>query len=139
MCVFWACVRAEFDTIETDPSFIADLEGAEGVTIYQGGLLLEPLHIGFNLTIPEGALPDGDTIPTDFFLIRGCVRRSTMPSTTRPSERPLAGYGAFNPHYLPIGLFGHNDSLPATTSRTWQRPRNCSVQRAIGTTGSRFR
>ena len=57
----------EFDTIETDPSFVADLEGADGVTIYTGGLLLEPLHIGFNLNIPEGSLPDGDTIPEDFF------------------------------------------------------------------------
>ena len=27
----------EFDTIETDPSFVADLEGADGVTIYTGG------------------------------------------------------------------------------------------------------
>ena len=25
---------------------------------------------------------------------------------------PLAGYGQFNPHYLPIGLFGHSDDLP---------------------------
>ena len=36
----------EFDTIETDPSFVADIEGADGVTIFKGGLLLEPLHIG---------------------------------------------------------------------------------------------
>ena len=32
----------EFDIIETDPTLVADLEGAEGVSIYQEGLLLEP-------------------------------------------------------------------------------------------------
>ena len=47
----------EFDTIETDPSFVADLEGADGVTIYTGGLLLEPLHIGFNLKFLTICLP----------------------------------------------------------------------------------
>ncbi|GIS16644.1 MAG: hypothetical protein CM15mP117_20760 [Alphaproteobacteria bacterium] len=45
-----------YDTIETDPSFVADIEGADGVTLHTGGLLLEPIHVGFNLNIPDGAL-----------------------------------------------------------------------------------
>ena len=108
----------EFDTIETDPSFIADLEGVEGVTIYNEGLLLEPLHIGFNLNIPEGALPSDDTIPTDFFhdpRIRQAFNYAFDYEAFL--NGPLAGYGAFNSHYIPIGIFGHDDNAPRYASQ----------------------
>ena len=103
----------EFDTIETDPSFIADIEGADGVTIYQEGLLLEPLHIGFNLNIPEGALPDTDTIPTDFFHDKR-VRQAFNYAFNYEGflNGPLAGFGQPNPHYLPIGIFGYDPTAP---------------------------
>ncbi len=103
----------EFDTIETDPSFIADLEGAEGVTIYTGGLLLEPLHIGFNLNIPEGELPPEDTIPADFFHDPR-VRQAFNYAFDYEAflNGPLAGYGDFNSHYIPIGIFGFNENAP---------------------------
>jgi peptide/nickel transport system substrate-binding protein len=103
----------EFDTIETDPSFIADLEGAEGVTIYSEGLLLEPLHIGFNLNIPEGSLPAGDTIPTNFFHDPR-VRQAFNYAFDYEAflNGPLAGYGDFNTHYIPIGIFGYDPDAP---------------------------
>jgi peptide/nickel transport system substrate-binding protein len=103
----------EFDTIETDPSFIADLEGAEGVTIYSEGLLLEPLHIGFNLNIPEGSLPAGDTIPTNFFHDPR-VRQAFNYAFDYEAflNGPLAGYGDFNTHYIPIGIFGYDPNAP---------------------------
>ena len=110
----------EFDTIETDPSFVADLEGADGVTIYTGGLLLEPLHIGFNLNIPEGSLPDGDTIPEDFFhdpRIRQAFNHAFDYQAFL--NGPLAGYGAFNPHYTPIGIFGHDASAPVYAKQNY--------------------
>ncbi len=103
----------EFDTIETDPSFIADLEGADGVTIYSGGLLLEPLHIGFNLNIPEGSLPPEDTIPVDFFhdpRIRQAFNYAFDYEAFL--NGPLAGYGDFNTHYIPIGIFGYDPDAP---------------------------
>ena len=103
----------EFDTIETDPSFIADLEGVDGVTVYSGGLLLEPLHIGFNLNIPEGALPSEDTIPVDFFhdpRIRQAFNHAFDYEAFL--NGPLAGFGAFNTHYTPIGIFGHDPNAP---------------------------
>ncbi|MGI1661526.1 ABC transporter substrate-binding protein [Palleronia sp. KMU-117] len=103
----------EYDTIETDPSFVADLEGAEGVTIYNEGLLLEPLHIGFNLNIPEGALPAGDTIPTDFFHDPR-VRQAFNYAFDYEAflNGPLAGYGDFNTHYIPVGIFGYDPEAP---------------------------
>ncbi|MFT6073635.1 MAG: peptide/nickel transport system substrate-binding protein [Yoonia sp.] len=103
----------EFDTIETDPSFIADLEGVEGVTVYKKGLLLEPLHIGMNLNIPEGSLPPEDTIPEDFFHdVR--VRQAFNYAFDYQAflNGPLAGYGEFNPHYIPIGIFGYDPEMP---------------------------
>ena len=108
----------EFDTIETDPSFIADLEGVEGVTIFNKGLLLEPLHIGFNLNIPDGALPSDDTIPTNFFhdpRIRQAFNYAFDYEAFL--NGPLAGYGAFNSHYIPIGIFGHDDNAPRYASQ----------------------
>ncbi len=110
----------EFDTIETDPSFIADIEGADGVTVYSGGLLLEPLHIGFNLNIPEGSLPSEDTIPVDFFhdpRIRQAFNHAFDYEAFL--NGPLAGYGAFNPHYTPIGVFGYDPNAPVYSKRNY--------------------
>jgi peptide/nickel transport system substrate-binding protein len=103
----------EYDTIETDPSFIADLEGADGVTIYQEGLLLEPLHIGFNLNIAEGSLPDTDTIPVDFFHDKR-IRQAFNYAFNYDGfiNGPLSGFGAPIPHYVPIGIFGHDETAP---------------------------
>jgi peptide/nickel transport system substrate-binding protein len=103
----------EFDTIETDPSYVADLEGADGVEIYAEGLLLEPLHIGFNMNVPEGALPEGDTIPEDFFKdvrIRQAFNHAF--DYTAFVQGALAGFGEINPHYVPIGVFGYDPNAP---------------------------
>ena len=103
----------EFDTIETDPSYVADLEGADGVEIYAEGLLLEPLHIGFNMNVPEGALPAGDTIAEDFFAdVR--IRRAFNHAFdyTAFVQGALAGFGQINPHYVPIGVFGYDADAP---------------------------
>ena len=112
----------EFDTIETDPSFIADLEGADGVTIYSSGLLLEPLHIGFNLNIPEGSLPPEDTIPVDFFhdpRIRQAFNYAFDYEAFL--NGPLAGYGDFNSHYIPIGIFGYDENAPRYTKQDYAK------------------
>lgn len=103
----------EYDTIETDPSYVADLEGAPGVAIYSEGLLLEPLHIGFNLNIAEGTLPASDTIPLDFFHDPR-IRRAFNHAFDYQAflQGALAGFGEINPHYVPIGVFGHDPAAP---------------------------
>ena len=103
----------EFDIIETDASFVADIEGAEGVTLYSEGLLLEPLIIGLNLNIPEGALPPEDTIPTDFFhdpRIRQAFNHAFDYEAFL--NGPLSGFGGFNPHFIPQGIFGYDPTAP---------------------------
>ncbi|MDH3194518.1 MAG: ABC transporter substrate-binding protein [Acidimicrobiia bacterium] len=103
----------DFDTIEADPSFIGDIEGAEGVTIFGQGLTVEPIHIGFNLNIPEGALPAEDTIPTDFFH-DPLVRRAFNHAFDYAGfiDGALGGFGDFNPHYIPQGIFGYDPAAP---------------------------
>lgn len=103
----------DYDTIETDPSFVSDIQGAEGVSIHTGGLLLEPIHIGFNLNIPEGKLPAEDTIPTNFFhdpRIRQAFNYGFDYNAFL--NGPLAGFGDFNPHYIPKGIFGYDPNAP---------------------------
>jgi peptide/nickel transport system substrate-binding protein len=103
----------EYDMIETDPSFVGDIEGAEGVTIYSEGLLVEPIHIGFNLNIPEGELPEEDTIPADF-VHDPLIRRAFNHAFDYDAflQGALGGFGGFNPHYIPQGVFGYDPEAP---------------------------
>lgn len=108
----------DFDTIEADPSFIGEIEGAEGVTIFGEGLTVEPIHIAFNLNIPEGALPDEDTIPTDFFhdpKVRQAFNHAFDYQAFVAGA--LGGFGDFNPHYIPQGIFGYDPSAPLYDSQ----------------------
>lgn len=103
----------DYDTIETDPSLVGDLEDAENVTIFSEGLLLEPIHIGMNLNIAEGTLPEEDTIPVDFFQDKR-IRQAFNYAFDYDAflNGALGGYGDFNPHYVPQGIFGYDESAP---------------------------
>ncbi len=103
----------DYDTIETDPSLVGDLEGAENVTIFSEGLLLEPIHIGLNLNITEGSLPQEDTIPADFFHDKR-IRQAFNHAFDYEAflNGALGGYGDFNAHYVPQGIFGYDESAP---------------------------
>ncbi len=57
----------DYDIIEPTPQFASQLEGNTDICIEEAGFLLEPLHLSFNLNIPEDKLPPEDTIPGDFF------------------------------------------------------------------------
>jgi peptide/nickel transport system substrate-binding protein len=103
----------DYDMIETDPSFIGDIEGAEGVNLYTEGLLVEPIHIGFNLNIPTDELPPEDTISADFFHDPR-VRRAFNHAYDYDAflQGALGGFGDFNPHYIPQGIFGYDPEAP---------------------------
>lgn len=103
----------DFDTIEADPSFIGEIEGADGVTIFGQGLTVEPIHVAFNLNIPDGALPDEDTIPSDFFH-DARVRQAFNFAFDYQGfiDGALGGFGSYNPHYIPQGIFGYDPDAP---------------------------
>jgi peptide/nickel transport system substrate-binding protein len=103
----------DYDTIETDPSFIGDIEGAEGVTIFAEGLTVEPIHIGFNLRPNIDDLPDSDNIPADFFHDPR-VRQAFNYAFDYQAfvNGALGGFGDYNPHYIPQGIFGYDPAAP---------------------------
>ncbi len=104
----------DYDSIETDPTFIGDLEGAEGVTIFSGDFLLEPVHIGLNMRIDESLLPPEDTIPADFFHDPRVRQAFNFAFDYQAFiDGALAGLGGVVPHYLPQGMLGYDESLPA--------------------------
>lgn len=102
----------DFDSIETDPTFIADLEGADGVTIFQEGWLLEPVHVGLNLDIQEDLLPPEDTVPADFFHDPLVRQGFNYAFNYDNFSAALQGLGGPIPHYLPQGMLGYDESLP---------------------------
>jgi peptide/nickel transport system substrate-binding protein len=107
----------DFDMIETDPSFIGDLEGADGVEVFTGGLLVEPIHIGFNMNVPDDELPPEDTVSGDFFadpLIRQAFSHAFDYEAFLNSA--LGGVGDYNSHYIPQGIFGYDPDAPKYTA-----------------------
>lgn len=111
----------EYDTIETDPSLVPDLEGAPGVRIDAEGLLLEPIHIGFNLNAPRDLVPEEDTVAGDFFADVNVRKGFTCAFDYEGFlAGALGGYGDFNPHYLPIGIFGTDLTAPIYAEQDYE-------------------
>ncbi len=102
----------DYDAIQFQPTFGEELEGAEGITLDTGGLLLEPFQLAFNLNIPEGALPRGDTIPTDFFHDKS-VRQAFNFAFDYDAfiEGILGGLGE-PATYIPPGVLGYDPEAP---------------------------
>ena len=106
-----ALIAGDADIIDLSPSNVTDVEEAEGVSIITGGLLLEPIHLGFNMRSDN--LPSGDTIPADFFAdkrIRQAFNYAFDYDTYINSF--LDGYGALYTAYVPQGVFGYDESAP---------------------------
>jgi peptide/nickel transport system substrate-binding protein len=106
-----ALIAGDADIIDLSPSNVTDVEGTDGVSIITGGLLLEPIHLGFNMRSDD--LPSGDTIPADFFAdkrIRQAFNYAFDYDTYINSF--LDGYGARYTAYVPQGVFGYDESAP---------------------------
>jgi peptide/nickel transport system substrate-binding protein len=102
----------DYDIIEPTPQFASQLEGNEDICIEEAGFLLEPLHLSFNLNIPEDKLPPEDTIPADFFHdVR--VRQAFNYAFDYEAyvAAGLEGNGAPGT-YLPPDMFGSDPDAP---------------------------
>ena len=101
------------DIIDISPSNVGDVEGTDGVAVYENGLLLEPIHLAFNMRAADDALPAADTVPGDFFddvRIRQAFSYAFDYDTY--INQFLDGYGARYPAYVPQGVFGYDESAP---------------------------
>jgi len=106
-----ALQAGDADIIDLSPSNVSDVKDVEGVSIFEGGLLLEPIHLGFNMR--SDSLPSGDTIPMDFFAdkrIRQAFNYAFDYDTYINSF--LDGYGARYTAYIPQGVFGYDETAP---------------------------
>lgn len=101
------------DIIDISPSNVSDVEGSSGVEVYENGLLLEPIHLGFNMRAPDDALPGSDTVPGDFLEDKR-IRQAFSHAFDYDTyiNQFLDGYGARFPAYIPQGVFGYDEDAP---------------------------
>jgi len=101
----------EFDLIEPQPQYVQRLSDDSEICIDQSDFLLEPLHLAFNLNIPEDRLPDSDTIPADFFFDPR-VRQAFNLAFDYDAYFDALGGLAAKATYLPPGLLGWSEDAP---------------------------
>jgi peptide/nickel transport system substrate-binding protein len=105
----------DFDLVEPIPSYVSELKGTEGACLDTKGFLLEPLHLAFNLRIPRGKLPAGDTIPTDFFHDPRVRQAFNYAFDDKGYVNgALEGLGQ-QANYLPPGVLGYSPDAPKYT------------------------
>ncbi|MPZ87662.1 MAG: hypothetical protein GEU81_06210 [Nitriliruptorales bacterium] len=105
----------DFDAVQFQPGYVAELEGVDDVCLIEEGVLLEPFQLAFNLDIGEGVLPEGDTIPTDFFHDRR-VRQAFNYAFDYDAfiDGVLQGLGQ-PATYIPPGVLGYSEDAPIYT------------------------
>ena len=103
----------DYDIIPGTPASIKNLKGASGVKVQSDLPGLQLLQIGFNLNIPEGDLPKGDTIPADFFQdkrVRQAFNYAFDYDAMRDSV--LSGAATRGSFFIPKGMYGYDEKAP---------------------------
>jgi peptide/nickel transport system substrate-binding protein len=103
----------DYDIIEGIPTIIPDVEGAPGVVVNPDTPGLQLLQIGFNMNIPVDELPEGDTIPADFFHDQR-VRQAFNYAFDYEAMKngPLSGAATRGSFFIPEGMYGHDPEAP---------------------------
>jgi len=105
----------DYDAIQFQPTFGEELQDAEGIILDTEGLLLEPFQLAFNLNIPEGALPRGDTISTDFFHDKRIRQAFNYAFDYDAFINGILGGLGEPATYIPPGVLGYDPDAPVYT------------------------
>ena len=103
----------EYDVVDISPTDVPSLDGIEHAVVNTDILDLQVLQIGMNMNIAEGALPEGDTIPLDFFQdVR--VRQAFNYAFDYEGYIAgiLGGLGGRNSFVLPVEMYGYDPDAP---------------------------
>jgi len=105
----------DYDAIQFQPTFGEELQDADGIILDTEGLLLEPFQLAFNLNIPDGALPRGDTIPTDFFHDKRIRQAFNYAFDYDAFINGILGGLGEPATYIPPGVLGYDPDAPVYT------------------------
>ena len=103
----------EYDVVDISPTDVPSFDGIEHAVVNTDILDLQVLQIGMNMNIAEGALPEGDTIPLDFFQdVR--VRQAFNYAFDYEGYIAgiLGGLGGRNSFVLPVEMYGYDPDAP---------------------------
>lgn len=103
----------EYDIVDISPTDVPSIEPIEHAVLDTTTLDLQVLLIGMNMNIAEGVLPEGDTIPLDFFQdVR--VRQAFNYAFDYQGyiDGILGGLGGRASFVLPTGMYGYDPDAP---------------------------
>jgi peptide/nickel transport system substrate-binding protein len=103
----------EYDVVDISPTDVPSFEGIDHAVIDTSVLDLQVLQIGMNMNICDTCLPEGDTIPLDFFQdVR--VRQAFNYAFNYQGmiDGILGGLGGRNSFVLPVEMYGYDPDAP---------------------------
>ena len=103
----------EYDIVDISPTDVPSVEPIDHAVVDTSILDLQVLQIGMNMNIAEGVLPDGDTIPLDFFQdVR--VRQAFNYAFNYQGyiDGILGGLGGRGSFLLPVEMYGYDPDAP---------------------------